>query len=74
VEEENGRNENCFIPDINLLPIGENAEFSDVHNVIVGHLAKLTLYFNYFMPENVAKYSWLRNQFDTDVEDSDDNI
>jgi hypothetical protein len=42
VEEENRRKENCFILILNLLLEDENTEFSDVQNVIVGCLAKLS--------------------------------
>jgi hypothetical protein len=40
----------------------------------VGHLAKLTLDFKRYIPEDVAKCSWVRNPFDSDVQDLDDDI
>jgi hypothetical protein len=54
---------------LNLLLENKNSQFSNKHNVTVGHLAKATLYFNCCIPEDVAKYSWVHNPFDTDAAD-----
>ena len=54
---------------LNLLLENEAASFVYIQNILVEHLTKLIVDFDHYIPDNVSKYSWVRNTFNVDVED-----
>ena len=54
---------------LNLLLENEAASFVYIQNILVEHLTKLIVDFDHYIPDNVSKYSWVRNPFNVDVED-----
>ena len=56
-------------PVLSLFLEDEVASFVDIQNIIVEHLMKLIIEFDHYMPDNVFKYSWMRNPFKGNVGD-----
>lgn len=58
---------------LNLCLENENTEFPDVRNVIMEHMEAVALDFECYFPQDVIKYSWVLNTFDSDVKDLTDD-
>src|SRR5215469_84174 len=70
-------NKVASFPNLNLLLEDKNVEFKklqELKDIIIDHLQKLDSAFDRYIPEDMTKYSWVRNPFDIDVEDLPDHF